>query len=384
MRRRPMLKMSRLLKWESLTVLAVASMLVATPRASAETLPTVTYTVNGIAGTNGWYRGSAGGDYVQVIWTVKDPDGLVKQGCISPTAVPGPTTGARATCTLTFIDDRPPVSFPTTLLKIDRDPPTAVSANFARAPDFNGWYNHPVAATWQGRDATSGISSCSAVAYGGPDQGGAAISGGCTDNAGNSAAAPLSINYDATAPVLQKLTVEGRSASDLVLWTSSSPSDTAVVQRWPRGGKEQPVVFRGAGGSFMDRKVAPGLEYTYAVQTFDQAGNASKRLVVAGLPKVLTLQKLPYVPRVSEQPILRWPAVRGARYYNVQLYRGSKRVFAAWPAKNHLGLPAKWKWAGKWRQLGPGRYRWYVWAGIGRRSFAHYRTVGNAQFIVPR
>jgi hypothetical protein len=133
----------------------------------------------------------------------------------------------------------------------------------------------------------------------------------------------------------------------------------------------------------MDKKVEAGLEYMYAVQTFDQAGNASKRVLVPGLAKVVTMRRLPYVPRVADQPILRWAAVRGATYYNVQLYRGSKRVFASWPIKNHLGLPAKWKWAGKWRHLAQGRYRWYVWAGLGKRSFARYRTLGNAQFIVP-
>ncbi|HET7555949.1 MAG TPA: hypothetical protein VFJ75_09890, partial [Gaiellaceae bacterium] len=96
------------------------------------------------------------------------------------------------------------------------------------------------------------------------------------------------------------------------------------------------------------------------------------------------MRRLPYVPRVAEQPILRWPAVRGARYYNVQLYRGSKRVYAAWPTTNQLGLPEAWRWSGKKHRLGPGRYRWYVWAGFGARSFARYRAVGSAQFVVPR
>jgi len=379
MRSRPM----RMLRLESLSLLALVLTLVMTPQASAETLPTASYTITGIAGANGWYRGSAGGNYVQVNWTTYDPDGLLSQGCPSFSTVMGPTAGARGTCTVTFIDGRPPLSFQTAVLKIDRDPPTAVSASFVRAPDFNGWYNHPVAVTWQGSDATSGIAACSAVTYGGPDQAAAGVSGGCTDNAGNFASAPVSINYDATAPVLSKPSVDSRNGSDLVRWTSSSPTDTAVVQRWPRGGKAQPVVFRGAGGSFMDKKVEAGLEYMYAVQTFDQAGNASKRMLVPGLAKVVTMRRLPYVPRVADQPILRWAAVRGATYYNVQLYRGSKRVFASWPIKNHLGLPAKWKWAGKWRHLAPGRYRWYVWAGLGKRSFARYRTLGSAQFIVP-
>jgi hypothetical protein len=107
-------------------------------------------------------------------------------------------------------------------------------------------------------------------------------------------------------------------------------------------------------------------------------------MLVPGLAKVVTMRRLPYVPRAADKPILRWATVRGATYYNVQLYRGSKRVFASWPAKNHLGLPAGWRWNGKRQRLSPGKYRWYVWAGFGARSFARYQTVGSAQFIVPR
>ena len=105
--------------------------------------------------------------------------------------------------------------------------------------------------------------------------------------------------------------------------------------------------------------------------------------MVAGLPKVLLLGKTGYVPRAAAKPILRWNRVAGAKYYNVQLYRGSKRIFAAWPVKNQLGLPAGWRWNGKRHRLSAGKYRWYVWAGFGARSFAHYQAVGSAQFIVP-
>jgi hypothetical protein len=289
---------------------------------------------------------------------------------------------------VTFIDGRPPLTFQTAVLKIDRDPPTAVSANFARAPDLNGWYNHPVSVSWSGQDATSGIAGCSTSAYQGPDAASAALTGGCTDKAGNSASSSVGLNYDATPPALAKVAVKSTAAADVVRWSSSSPGDRIVIRRTLRGdhsskGAAAPV-FDGSAPSFADKKVAPGVEYVYKVQAFDQAGNASAQVAVAGLPKVLTLRKMGYIPRAAPQPILRWPAVRRATYYNIQLYRGAKRVFASWPIKNHLGLPAKWKWTGKRRHLAPGRYRWYVWAGIGRRSFARYQAVGSAQFIVPR
>jgi hypothetical protein len=365
---------------------ASANVWPAAPSASPDTSPVI----DGVVGSNGWYRGNGPGlDYVYLHWNYTDPNNLVDHtvGCEPVYRVDGPTTatGTSITCTA-YLKPYPgggSVSW-TQVLKIDADAPTGVTAALSRGADFNGWFNHPVAVSWGGSDAASGIAGCSTATYSGPDKGSAPVSGGCTDIAGNFAAAPVSINYDATAPVLSKAAVDSRNGSDVVTWKSSSPSDTAVVQRWQRGTKNQPVVFRGAGASFQDKKVAAGLEYMYAVQTFDQAGNASKRRLVAGLAKVVTMRKLPYVPRVADQPILHWAAVKGADYYNVQLYRGSKRVYAAWPTTNHLGLPAKWRWNGKRHRLSPGKYRWYVWAGFGARSFARYRTVGSAQFVVPR
>ena len=120
------------------------------------------------------------------------------------------------------------------------------------------------------------------------------------------------------------------------------------------------------------------------MQSIDEAGNASNVVSIAGLPKVLTLQKTPFVPRAAPNPILRWRRVRGAAYYNVQLYRGSKRIYAAWPRMHQVGLPPTWKWSGHRFRLAPGRYHWYVWAGFGPRTSARYRFVGSARFVIPR
>jgi hypothetical protein len=384
MRRRPMQrpKLTHLTTLLALTVLAI---LVPTAVAADTTPPIVAYTIDGIPGTNDWYRGSTHGNFLVVRWSVSDPDSPLTStsGCDPAVPVAGPNPGTTRTCSAT--SDGGTTTVTTKPLKIDADPPTGLAAALSRNPDFNGWYNHPVGVTWQGSDATSGIASCGASTYAGPDAAGNAVAGSCIDKAGNTASSSIAINYDATAPVLKKVRVDSKAGSDLVHWASTSPSDTVVVQRWARGNdKQQAVVFRGNGSKFSDGKIAPGVEYNYAVQTFDQAGNASKRIVVAGLPKVLLLGKTGYVPRAAAKPILRWNRVHGAQYYNVQLYRGTKRVFAAWPVKNQLGLPAGWRWNGKRQRLSPGKYRWYVWAGFGARSFAHYQTVGSAQFIVPR
>ena len=34
----------------------------------------MTYSIDGIVGTNGWYRGSTSGNFVVVHWSVSDPD----------------------------------------------------------------------------------------------------------------------------------------------------------------------------------------------------------------------------------------------------------------------------------------------------------------------
>jgi hypothetical protein len=362
-----------------LTVGLGLSLLLA-PMASAAP-PTITYTIDGIAGTNGWYRGSTHGNNVVLHWLVSSDATNTSPDCQPAITLAGPTTGVTKSCWAENGDGKTTVE--TKVIKIDADPPAGVIASLSRGPDFNGWYNHPVAISWGGSDATSGIAGCTSLTYNGPDVGGGAVSGGCTDAAGNTALAPLALNYDATPPALDKVSIASGAGVDVVHWSSSSPADTILVRRAARGSKTEKTVFQGSAASFADKKIQNSLEYVYEVQAYDQAGNWSQKVSAVALPKVLTLRKTPYIPRAARKPILRWAAVRGARYYHVQLFRGSKRILALWPSGHEVGLPAAWKWAGKRYRLGPGRYRWYVWAGLGKRSFANYKTIGSAQFIVP-
>jgi hypothetical protein len=366
--------------------LAVASLwlLIAAGPLAADPTPTASYTLTGVAGTNGWYRGSAGGDYVVLHWALQNPAQIDHTiGCEAAVRIDGPTTGTTRTCTA-FLMGGGSISWTTNDIRIDADPPTGLSASIARSPDANGWYNHPVRIIWSGSDGTSGLAGCSSVNFAGPDAVAASVNGGCTDNAGNTAASPVAVSYDATAPTLSKVEVASGAQADIVRWSSTSASDTVVVRRSARGNKAQPTIFRGSAASFADKKIQNGLEYIYSVQASDLAGNTSKPVSAVALPKVLTLRKTPYTPRAASKPVLRWDAARGASYYHVQLFRGAKRILAAWPNRAELVLPAAWRWAGHSYRLSPGRYRWYVWEGLGRRSFARYRSVGSASFIVPR
>jgi hypothetical protein len=65
---------------------------------------------------------------------------------------------------------------------------------------------------------------------------------------------------------------------------------------------------------------------------------------------------------------MRWKAVGGATYYHLQLFRRGKRILAAWPLWPETALRPGVELGGRRYRLEPGTYRWYVWAGAGRRS----------------
>jgi hypothetical protein len=370
----------------ALVAIVLGSLLAVVPTAagSGSDGVVITSSIDGIAGTNGWYRGSSHGNYVVLHWTVTDPNHVITgtAGCEAAIKIAGPSDGTTRTCTATT--DTGSTSVTTSTIKIDADPPAGLAAAATRAADANGWYNHAFGVTWQASDATSGIAGCSSLTYSGPDAGTGSIAGGCTDNAGNTSSSSFAFHYDATAPVLSGVSVDSRAESDMLHWKSTSPTDTAVIRRVARGARADRTVFRGAGASFSDKKIKADVEYRYIVRSFDQAGNASKEVSVVALPKVVTLGQAQYVPRAAEQPILRWSGVRGAEYYHVQLFRRGKRILAAWPRTPELTLRPTWKWQGRRYRLAPGRYRWYAWAGFGQRDAANYKLLGKADFVVAR
>ena len=78
-----------------------------------------------------------------------------------------------------------------------------VTPSAGRAPDANGWYNHPVSISWSGADPVSGVATCSAAStYSSPDNAAASVPGACTDNAGNTTSASFPLKYDGTAPTM--------------------------------------------------------------------------------------------------------------------------------------------------------------------------------------
>jgi hypothetical protein len=322
--------------------------------------------------SNGWYDRP-----VVVGWAGSDPASGV-ESCTDASTYGGPDS-AGATLAGTCTDKAGNSGSGSFHLSYDATAPT-ISARPKRGPDHDGWYNRPVRIDFVGTDALSGVDSCTSLTYSGPFIKSIEPVGSCRDRAGNSTSLSFPLDYDAEPPSLSGLTVASETGADVIRWKSTSSDDVATVRRAARSGGTT-TVFRGTGTTFADKGIQAGLEYRYSVQTQDQAGNESRRLSRLALPKVVTLQTRGYVPRTAGAPVLRLRAVAGASYYHVQLFRRGTRILAAWPLRPQLVLRPSWRWAGHAYRLTRGRYRWFAWAGFGRRSAARYKLLGSAQFI---
>jgi hypothetical protein len=358
-------------RWLLLVMAALACLGVPAAAGGATSLPStqccsLTPVVEGTPGSNGWYRSN-----VLVSWTFVPNPPLTVQGCF---------VGAITAQGHTHIDCKAswgPLGSAERILDvyIDKTAPT-VHAVPSRPPDANGWYNKPVSFTFAGTDATSGIASCSSLTYSGPDNAKAAVAGTCTDKAGNVGHAVYRFAYDSTPPTISSLSAEHGNRSVLLSWKTSVGTQVTQVTRG--GTSPHKVVYRGTGVGVRDTGLRVGARYTYTVTAVDEAGNTSNATLAVTATGPLTSP----VPgqTVSSRPQLTWLPVKGATYYNVQLYRGG-RILSRWPKRTSLTLPTSWTYQGHHHRLSGGSYRWYVWPGFGKKSQAHYgRLLGSSSF----
>jgi hypothetical protein len=260
-------------------------------------------------------------------------------------------------------------------LSYDATVPHVTGASPSRPPDANGWYNRPLTIGFHGSDATSGTAACTQASYAGPDAAEASVTGSCRDHAGNaSAAASFTLRFDGTAPSLTNVRAKAGNRTAELTWTAS-PDTTLVEIR--RGGK---VVYRGTGRRFVDTRLENGLRYRYTVTASDEAANGATGAVTARPTAPLVSPSAGAV--VSASPRLVWVAVEKATYYNVQLWRGGK-ILSRWPKATSMRVPRSWVYRGRRYRLTPGRYRWYVWPGYGRRAEKRFgRLLGASSFVV--
>ncbi len=270
----------------------------------------------------------------------------------------------------------------TVFLHIDGTPPVVTVATPDRAADSRGWWNHAVGYTFSGTDATSGIASCAPVTFDGP---GTQLAGTCRDNAGNVGVGTFTVPFDSSPPLLAGVKASAGNRSATVSWRPSSDTVRSQVVRAPGArGAPSSTVYSGPGKRFHDSSLSNGVTYRYTVTTFDQAGNGASTVAAARPAASKGLRPLRGT-RLRAGPRLRWPAVRGASYYNLQMYRGKRKVLTAWPAHAHLKLHRRWVFQGHRIRLIPGTYRWYVWPGYGSRAAHRYGSfIGQSSFTIVR
>ena len=130
-----------------------------------------------------------------------------------------------------------------------------------------------------------------------------------------------------------------------------------------------------------------GIRYRYEISVADLAGNVTTKAVMAATAaeKSTALLAPAAGAVVKAPPLLRWKAVEGPTFYNVQVYRNGRKVLSTWPGAAKLKLKRTWTYAGKRYRLQPGVYKWFVWGARGTRAKPVYgKVLGSSTFTVKR
>ena len=327
------------------------------------------------ADADGWYRQA-----VTVAFSGVDALSGVRS-CTS-TSYTGPD-GAAALVPGSCTDVAGNTATTTFALPFDATGPVLTRAIPARKPDHDGWYNRPVAWHFRAADALSGLAECPAVILGADDAGPSSnVTGACRDKAGNVGTRVFATHYDATPPAAAQVLPQPRDHAVRLRIATGADAAALRISRVPgRGGHSRSTLYQGPPRGFTDRHVSNGHRYRYIVTSLDQAGNpARRRLAVVPGPRLLG----PAPGATVTVPLqLRWTPVRGASYYNLQLFRDGRKLMSTWPTRASTRVGPRWRFAGRVRRLAPGRYRWYVWPGFGPRSERRFgRLVGSRSFVV--
>jgi large repetitive protein len=207
------------------------------------------------------------------------------------------------------------------------------------------------------------------------------------DGLGN-LSAPVSHSWtvDTTAPETRVTSApaSGRSTS-ATFWFTTSEAGTFECRL-----DGAPFALCGSPKSYGGLRLG---QHQFEVRAIDAAGNADTtpalhgwRVDAPAAKKVASALLSPKAgARTMRPPLLVWRRVKKARYYNVQVFRGSRKVLSGWPTRTRLQLRAQWKYLGRKQRLVPGRYRWYVWPGYGAPSGQRYGPLlGQSTFVVAR
>lgn len=182
--------------------------------------PSITPSIVGTLGTNGWYTSD-----VTLSWAVSDAESAVSSstGC-GTTNITSDQASTDYTCSATSGGGS---NSQTVSIKRDATAPSATLAVFAGAAGSNGWYTSDVTVRTSGTDDASGIASCTADQPQTGETTGTTFNGSCTDNAGLvTNASSLTVKLDKSAPVITP-TVSGTAGTPP--WYTSNVDVTWTV-----------------------------------------------------------------------------------------------------------------------------------------------------------
>ena len=192
-------------------------------------------------------------------------------------------------------------------------------------------------------------------------------------------AAPNGKVTDAKAPAaVSKLKAKVSGHKVTLTWKNPADHDFDHVEitageRKPAALKASKRVYSGKGTK-ATTTLAAGQSRWFVVVAYDAVGNASAPASVHVTIAAASKFGPPPRAKVHGKVKLSWPVAKGAKYYNVQVYAGKKRILVSWPAGRVLQLPrAKLKRGTT--------YTWYVWPGLGAKAKAHYgKLIGKNAF----
>ncbi|HET6174259.1 MAG TPA: hypothetical protein VFD90_16730 [Gaiellales bacterium] len=184
---------------------------------------------------------------------------------------------------------------------------------------------------------------------------------------------------DVTAPAaVSKLIAKVSGHTVTLSWKNPADRDFDHVEitagaRKPAALKASKRVYSGKGTQ-AKTTLAAGQSRWFVVVAYDAVGNASAPASVH--VAIASASRFGPTPRakVHGKVRLSWPVKKGAKYYNVQVFAGKKRILVAWPTGRAFQLPrAKLKRGTT--------YTWYIWPGLGAKAKAHYgKLIGKNAF----
>jgi hypothetical protein len=169
-----------------------------------------------------------------------------------------------------------------------------------------------------------------------------------------------------------------------LLWRLGGTGATSAIVLRGTDAKQaaQTRVYAGTGTSYTDSHFVNGAFHRYQVVALDAAGNASAGVTV-DVPASALLLAPQKGATTHAAPTMRWRGVPGASYYNMQLFRGGRKVLSAWPQRPRWRLARHWTYGNRPQTLAKGSYTWYVWPAFGPRARAAYgQLLGQSSFRV--